>query len=136
MGKLLDQAGLTYFWSKIKAQLAGKVPMSRTVCGKALTANVTLAAKDVGAYPAGSIRTVSISLSTSAWTGSGPYTATITRSDVTTKTWVDFSLTAASLANYAAAIDWSTETAGKIVLTTAVKPTGTIAGTITLMEVT
>ncbi len=130
----MDRAGLTRFWAKIKAQLAGKVPTSRTICGKALTANVTLSAGDVGAYPAGKIRTVALSLAASSWTGSGPYTATISRGDVTAKTWVDFQLTAASLANYSAAIGWETS-AGRITLTTAVRPVGTLAGTLVLMEV-
>ncbi len=134
MDKVVDRAGLTRFWAKIKAQLAGKVPVSRTVCGKALTANVTLSAGDVGAYPAGDIRTVSLSLAASSWTGSGPYTATISRSDVTAKTWVDIQLTAASIANYSAAISWETAV-GKITLTTAVKPIGTLAGTMILTEV-
>ncbi len=80
------------------------------------------------------IRTVALSLAVSSWTGSGPYTATISRSDVTAKTWVDIELTAASMSQYSAAIDWETS-AGRITLTTAVKPVGTLAGTLALMEV-
>lgn len=98
------------------------------------SADITLA--QIGAYAAGSIRVLAVSLAASAWTGSGPYTATITRSDVTTKTWVDVYLDASSQANYSADINWSTETAGKITLTTAAKPTGTLAGSMVLTEVT
>ncbi len=82
----------------------------------------------------GYIRTLTLSLAASSWTGSGPYTATISHGDVTANTWVEIELTAASLANYSAAISWETS-AGKITLTTAVKPVGTLAGTLVLMEV-
>ena len=46
--KYLALSGLTYLWGKIKAAF---VPITRTVNGKALSANVTLTAADVGALP-------------------------------------------------------------------------------------
>ncbi len=80
------------------------------------------------------IRTVFVSLATSAWTGSGPYTATIPRSDVTAKTYVQFDLTEASFASCPAVINWTTS-AGKITLTTTVRPIGALGGFMVLMEV-
>lgn len=97
--------------------------------------NVALHAADIGAYAAGGIRTAALNLPVSAWTGSGPYTATISREDVTANTWVHLELDAASMDSYAADIDWSTDTPGQIVLTTAVMPSGALAGTLLLMEV-
>lgn len=44
--KYLDSAGLSYLWSKIKAKF---VPQTRTINGKALSANISLSASDVGA---------------------------------------------------------------------------------------
>lgn len=44
--KFLDSEGLLYFWQKIKNTF---VPSTRTVNGKALSADVTLSASDVGA---------------------------------------------------------------------------------------
>ena len=79
-------------------------------------------------------RTVALNLPLSAWTGSGPYTATISREDVTANTWVHLALDAASMSNYSADIDWSTDP-GQIVLTTAVMPRGALAGSLVLMEV-
>lgn len=90
-------------------------------------------AEEVGAYPAGAVRAISISLATSAWTGSGPYTAVISQAGVTAQTDCRFEL-GASVSNLAADITWETG-AGTITLTTAAKPTGTISGTAILMEV-
>ena len=80
-------------------------------------------------------RTAALNLPLSAWTGSGPYTATISREDVTASTWVHLALDAASVDSYSAAIDWSTDTPGRIVLTTAVMPSGALTGHLILMEV-
>lgn len=71
----------------VYAELAGKVPTSRTINSKALTSNITLSASDVGAVP--STRTINgnalssdittrlmftnISVGTNAWTSGSPY---------------------------------------------------------------
>ena len=86
-------------------------------------------------YLAKYIRKMSLSIPTSLWTGSGPYTAIISRDDVTTETWCDINLDSVSLKNFTTNLAWSTDTAGKIVFTTTNKPTGTISGTIILIEV-
>lgn len=93
----------------------------------------TPSASDVGAYPAGSIRTLNISLAASAWTGSGPYTVTINQAGVTANTDCRFEL-GGTQTRLAADIAWKTA-AGTIMLTTAAKPTGTISGTVILTEV-
>ena len=46
--KYLDYDGLLYFWQKLKTYF---VPQTRTINGKALSANVTLTASDVSALP-------------------------------------------------------------------------------------
>lgn len=93
----------------------------------------TPTAAEVGAYPVSGVRALSISIAVAAWSGSGPYTATITDSSVTEKTDCRFEL-GATLDVLAADISWETG-AGTVTLTTATKPTGTIAGTLILMEV-
>lgn len=52
MAKFLDLEGLEYLWGKIKEKLDAKVPNSRKVNGKALSADITLSAADVSAIPA------------------------------------------------------------------------------------
>lgn len=96
--------------------------------------DVPLSAADVGAYPDGGIRSLTFSIAVSAWAGAGPYTYTITDSGVTANTWCDFELTSAVQALLTADMAWTTS-AGKIVLSTTSKPTGTISGTLILMEV-
>lgn len=86
-------------------------------------------------YLAKYIRKMSLSIPISLWTGSGPYTATISRNDITAETWCDINLDSASLKNFTTNLAWSTDIAGKIVFTTINKPTGTISGTIILIEV-
>lgn len=93
----------------------------------------TPTAAEVGAYPVSGVRALSISIAAAAWSGSGPYTATITESSVTEKTDCRFEL-GATLDVLAADISWETG-AGTVTLTTASVPTGTIAGTLILMEV-
>lgn len=84
--------------------------------------NVPLTAANVGAYPAGSIRMLSISLAASAWTGSGPYTATIADTSVTAHTDCRFDL-GGTQTSLTADIVWETAD-GQITLTTSAKPTG------------
>lgn len=93
----------------------------------------TPTAEDVGAYPSGSIRTLTVSLAVSAWTGDGPYTATIASDSVTAQTDCRFEL-GATQGNLIEDINWATA-AGTITLTTSAKPTGTISGRVILMEV-
>lgn len=107
----------------------------KTVAGVApdSAGNVALNAEKVGAYPASGVRALSISIAAAAWSGSGPYTATITDSSVTEKTDCRFELDA-TLDYLSADISWETS-AGVVTLTTASVPTGTLAGTLILMEV-
>ncbi len=106
-----------------------------TINGKAPDGSgaVTLTAAEVGAYPASGVRALVLSIAAAAWSGSGPYTATITDSSVTEKTDCRFEL-GATLDYLAADIGWETS-AGAVTLTTASVPTGTLAGTLILMEV-
>lgn len=96
--------------------------------------DVPLSAADVGAYPDSGIRSLTLSIAASAWSGTGPYTYTITDSGVTANTWCDFELTSAVQALLTADIAWTTS-AGQIALSTQAKPAGTLSGTILLMEV-
>lgn len=96
--------------------------------------DVPLSAADVGAYPDGGIRSLTFSIAASAWSGTGPYTYTITDSGVTANTWCDFELTSAVQALLTADIAWTTS-AGQIALSTQAKPAGTLSGTILLTEV-
>lgn len=48
MAKYLDDNGLLYFWQQIKSKW---VPVTRKVNNKALSADITLTASDVGALP-------------------------------------------------------------------------------------
>lgn len=91
-------------------------------------------AAQVGAYPISSIRSLAFSIAVSAWTGAEPYTYTIADGSATEHTWCDFTMTSAVQALLTADVTWTTS-AGKIVLSTTSKPTGTIAGTVILMEV-
>ena len=51
MAKYLDSNGLSHLIGKIKTAIAGLVPNTRTVNGKALSADITLTASDVSALP-------------------------------------------------------------------------------------
>lgn len=93
----------------------------------------TPTAAEVGAYPASGIRTLAISIAESAWTGSGPYTATISSTGVTDKTDCRFEL-GSTVSALVSDISWTTA-AGAITLSTASKPTGAISGTVILTEV-
>ena len=96
--------------------------------------DVPLSAADVGAYPDGGIRSLTFSIAASAWSGTGPYTYTLTDTSVTEHTWCDFELTSAVQALLTADIAWTTS-AGQIALSTQARPAGTLSGTILLMEV-
>ncbi|MDR2064569.1 MAG: hypothetical protein LBP85_02495 [Prevotellaceae bacterium] len=50
--KYLGLTSLQTFWTKVKTLVSNYVPTSRTVNSKALSANITLSAADVGAAPA------------------------------------------------------------------------------------
>ena len=96
--------------------------------------DVPLSAADVGAYPDSGIRSLTFSIAASAWSGTGPYTYTLTDTSVTEHTWCDFELTSAVQALLTADIAWTTS-AGQIALSTQAKPAGTLSGTILLTEV-
>ena len=117
------------------AGTATRLQTERKIGNAAFDGSEDISLAQIGAYAAGGIRTAALDLPLSAWAGSGPYTATISREDVTASTWVHLALDAASMDSYSADIDWSTDTPGQIVLTTAVKPTGALAGSLVLMEV-
>lgn len=52
MAKYLNDTGLTYLWGKIKSLF---VPQTRTINGKALSADISLTASDVGAITSASL---------------------------------------------------------------------------------
>ncbi len=80
------------------------------------------------------LRKLSFSLPTTAWSGAGPYAATISDSAITANTViVEWVPTAATQLNQAAAIDWETS-AGKMALSTTTKPTGALEGYLILGE--
>lgn len=72
------------------------VPLTRTVNSKALSADITLDAYDVGAEV--EIQLGSINLS-ATWSGAGPYTqaVTVTGATITANSKVDIQLTAAQI---------------------------------------
>ena len=74
------------------------VPNSRTINGQALSTDISLDADDVGAEKPIQLGSVSLSAS---WSGSGPYTQTVTVSGatVTANSKVDVQLTAAQIAS-------------------------------------
>lgn len=91
-------------------------------------------AEQVGAYPASGVRSLEFSIAASAWAGAGPYTYTIAEASVTECTWCAFEITSAVQSLLMVDIVWTTRT-GQIALSTTAKPTGTITGTVILMEV-
>ena len=80
----------------------GAVPDTRTVNGQALSNNVSLDADDVGAAEPTQVGSITLS---SSWSGSGPYsqTVTVTGATVTENSKVDIQLTAAQIASLIAA---------------------------------
>lgn len=76
----------------------GAVPDTRTVNGQALDDDITLDADDVGAAEPTQVGSISLSAS---WSGSGPYsqTVTVTGATVTANSKVDIQLTAAQIAS-------------------------------------
>lgn len=93
----------TYIQSGITAAGIGAVPDTRTVNGKALSANISLDADDVGAATAPQVGSIVLS---GTWTGSAsPYsqTVTVTGATVTANSKVDIQLTAAQIASLIAA---------------------------------
>ena len=94
---------------------------------------VTPTAAHVGAYAAGSIRVLEVSLPVSLWTGEGPYMLEIAEDSVTENTDCRFEF-GGTQTHIAADIDWET-TEGAITLSTETIPTGELAGRVILMEV-
>lgn len=92
----------SFFLDAITPTSIGAVPDTRTVNGYTLDDNISLDADDVGA--AEPTRVGSISLS-SSWSGSGPYSQTVTviGATVTANSKVDIQLTAAQIASLIAA---------------------------------
>ena len=88
----------TFFLNAITPASIGAVPDSRTVNGKALSSNISLDAEDVGAAEPTQVGSISLS---SSWSGSGPYsqTVTVTGATVTADSKVDIQLTAAQIAS-------------------------------------
>lgn len=105
-----------YVTDGIDAASIGAVPDTRTVNGQALSSNISLDADDVGARAdnwmptaadvgaAEPVQVGSVSLSGS-WSGSGPYsqTVTVTGATVTANSKVDIQLTAAQIASLVSA---------------------------------
>lgn len=87
----------TYFQRGITAAGIGAVPDTRTVNGKALSANISLDADDVGAAAPPQVGSIALS---GTWTGSAsPYSQTVTATGatVTANSKVDIQLTAAQI---------------------------------------
>ena len=81
-------------------------------------------------------RDISFSVPVSGWTGSGPFTAIISEGTITERTKiVRWEPTEASAGNQIAGISANTS-AGRVTLTTAIKPTGPLEGTMFVMEAT
>lgn len=88
------------------------------------------------AMRADAIKYKTFSIATSAWSGSGPYTYTMTATGITENSAIlNLTLDAASQTYQKAQLDWETG-ANKIVLSTATKPTGTISGYLIATDVT
>ena len=92
----------TFFFGAITPASIGAVPNTRTVNGQALDDDITLNADDVGAAEPTQVGSISLS---SSWSGSGPYsqTVTVTGATVTANSKVDVQLTAAQIASLIAA---------------------------------
>lgn len=92
----------TFFFSAITPASIGAVPDTRTVNGQALDDDITLDADDVGAAEPTQVGSIALS---SSWSGSGPYsqTVTVTGTTVTANSKVDIQLTAAQIASLIAA---------------------------------
>ena len=85
---------------------------------------------------ADAIKYKTFSIATSAWSGSGPYTYTMTAAGVTINSAIlNLTLDAASQTYQKAQLDWETG-ANTITLSTATKPTGTISGYLIATDVT
>ena len=91
-----------FFFGEITPASIGAVPDTRTVNGKALDDDITLDADDVGAAEPTQVGSISL---LSSWSGSGPYsqTVTVTGATVTADSKVDIQLTAAQIASLIAA---------------------------------
>ena len=88
------------------------------------------------AMRADAIKYKSFSIATSAWSGSGPYTYTMSATGITANTAIlNLTLDATSQTYQKAQLDWETK-ANQIVLSTATKPTGTLSGYLIATEVT
>ena len=87
-----------YVSDGISAASIGAVPTTRTVNGKALSSNISLDADDVGAASPPDLGTITLGTS---WSGSGPYSQTVTVSGatVTSNSKIDIQLTAAQIAS-------------------------------------
>lgn len=91
-------------------------------------------ASDVGAYPAGGIRRLAVSIPVSGWTGVGPYSTTISDATITANTDIlTFVLTPETRRNMTAYMQFAVS-AGGVVLTTPIKPVGEIAGYMQIAE--
>ena len=91
-----------FFLGAITPASIGAVPDTRTVNGQALSSNISLDADDVGAAEPTQVGSIALS---SSWSGSGPYsqTVTVTGATVTANSKVDIQLTAAQIASLIAA---------------------------------
>ncbi len=89
----------------------------------------------IGAMTANAARQIAFNLALSAWSGSGPYTAVVSNSTVTTKTMVmTMQCDAATDRNRPNAWLTLTTSAGTITISSALKPLGTLTGYMTAVE--
>lgn len=85
---------------------------------------------------ADAIKYKAFSITTESWSGSGPYTYTMTATGITANSAIlNLTLDAASQTYQKAQLDWETG-ANTIILSTATKPTGTLTGYLIATDVT
>lgn len=87
-----------FFFGAITPASIGAVPDTRTVNGQALSSDISLDAEDVGAATPSQVGSIAL---LSSWSGSGPYsqTVTVTGATVTANSKVDIQLTAVQIAS-------------------------------------
>lgn len=82
----------------------------------------------LSAYIANAVKFCSFSIATDGWSGSGPYTYTISKSAITSDmAIINLTLDSTSQSYLAATLDWET-TDGSVIFSTTSKPTGVISG--------
>lgn len=119
--------------SAIQTQLNGKVPTSRTVNGKALSANITLSASDVGAAASGHThnKTATATLSASKWSNKSQ---SVSVSGVTASNTVIVTAAPGSYTKYCeSSVYCSAQGSGTLTFTCDTVPTADITANIVIL---